>query len=48
MNQPKVYDCYYLALAELMNCDLWTADERFYNSVKQKFTWVKWIGALSQ
>lgn len=43
-NQPKVYDCYYLALAELLDCEFWTADERLYNSVNQKLAWVKWVG----
>jgi predicted nucleic acid-binding protein len=44
LNQPKVYDCFYLALAELNDCEFWTADERLYNSVNQKLPWVKWIG----
>ncbi len=25
-----VYDAFYLALSELLGCDVWTADERFY------------------
>jgi predicted nucleic acid-binding protein len=29
-----LYDAYYLALAEVRGCDLWTADERFINSVQ--------------
>ena len=32
-NRSKMYDCYYLALAEQRDCDLWTADEKFFNSV---------------
>ena len=28
------YDCHYLAVAEYHDCELWTADRRFYNSVK--------------
>ena len=44
LNRPKAYDCYYLALAELLDCEFWTADERLFNAVKQQLPWVKWIG----
>ena len=30
LGQGAVYDCHYLALAELLDCEMWTADERFY------------------
>jgi hypothetical protein len=46
LNQPKVYDCYYLALAELLACEFWTADERLFNTVRHDLGWVKWIGNL--
>jgi predicted nucleic acid-binding protein len=32
-NRSKLYDCYYLALAEQRGCDFWTADEKFLNAV---------------
>ncbi|MBI2844136.1 MAG: type II toxin-antitoxin system VapC family toxin [Armatimonadetes bacterium] len=32
-DRPAIYDCYYLALAEDRGCDLWTADNKFYNAV---------------
>ena len=38
------YDAHYMALAERMNCDLWTADERLWNSVRTALGWVRWIG----
>ncbi len=41
---PIVYDVHYLALADMLECDLWTADERFFNSVKQRYPRVKWLG----
>jgi len=41
--RPNTYDAHYLALAYHLNCPLWTADERLYNSVKDKSTSVKWI-----
>ncbi len=31
---PTPYDAFYLALAEQLDCELWTADERFYRSVQ--------------
>jgi len=35
LQQPAIYDTHYLALAEILGCDLFTADERFFNSVKE-------------
>jgi len=32
LDRPQVYDCFYLATAELLGTELWTADERFYNA----------------
>jgi predicted nucleic acid-binding protein len=40
----KVYDCTYAALADLRGVELWTADERFYNSVSGALPFVKFIG----
>lgn len=42
--RPTTYDSYYLALAKLEGCDLWTADRRLINAVKESLPWVKWIG----
>jgi len=38
------YDAAYLALAESLECDLWTGDKAFYSAVKDESTRVKWIG----
>ena len=43
-NRPTAYDAQYLAVAERLQCDFWTADERLFNAVKQDFAWVKWLG----
>jgi predicted nucleic acid-binding protein len=43
LKRPAVYDTHYLALAEILGCDLWTADERFFNSVKERQPRVKWL-----
>lgn len=41
--QIMVYDAYFLALAEAIECPLITADRRFYNKVSDS----KWTSALS-
>ncbi len=44
-NLPATYDAHYLALAEWMDIDLWTADMRLINTLKPfKVKWVKGIG----
>ena len=45
-NRPRAYDTAYLALAQLLGCELWTADERLYNAVQGKLAWVKWVGHI--
>ncbi len=32
--RPQVYDSFYLALADMLDVDLWTADRRFFNAVQ--------------
>jgi len=44
LKKPNTYDCHYLALAGIYRCDLWTGDERFFNSVARTFPRVKWVG----
>lgn len=43
-NRPTAYDSQYLAVAERLECEFWTADERLFNAVNQQLAWVKWIG----
>ena len=43
-NFPTVYDATYLALAELRDCEFWTADEKLFKQVKNKLTFVQWLG----
>ena len=44
LRQSAVYDTHYLALAEIMDCDLWTADERFFRAAAGQFSNLRWIG----
>jgi predicted nucleic acid-binding protein len=43
-NRSRTYDMQYLALAELVDCDFWTADERLVNSLQGKNPRVRWVG----
>jgi predicted nucleic acid-binding protein len=42
MKRAAAYDSYYLALAERLGCELWTADQRLVNAAGQ--AWVRWVG----
>lgn len=41
---PTAYDAQYLAVAEHLGCEFWTADEKLVNSVSPTLPWVRWIG----
>lgn len=43
-NRPRAYDTQYLALAERLSCDFWTADERLFNAVKDRFSGIHFLG----
>jgi len=40
-NLPRTYDIQYLAVAELKDCELWTADRRLANSLRGKSPRIK-------
>lgn len=42
--QPASYDTQYLALAERIDAELWTADRRFWRATSRAFPRVRWIG----
>lgn len=46
LQQNAVYDAHYLALAELLDCDFWTADERFHQAVVNDFPRTHFIGEI--
>ena len=41
---PAVYDAHYVALAQLLGCELWTNDRRLLRALGGKLAFVKWIG----
>ena len=44
LGQGAVYDSVYLALAERLDCELWTADRRFYRAAGGAFPdRVRWL-----
>ncbi len=47
LKQDAVYDAHYLALAVALECELWTADERFYRAAAPAFG-VRWVGSFGE
>jgi predicted nucleic acid-binding protein len=45
--RSSLYDCLYLALAEREQCELITADNRFFRNVQSRFPFVKSLAFLS-
>ncbi len=44
LRQRAAYDSHYLALAEFLGCEFWTADRRFYRAASAAAGNVRWIG----
>ena len=44
LDQGAVYDSIYLALAERLDCELWTADRRFYRAARGFSDRIRWLG----
>ena len=44
LRQGAVYDAHYLALAESLGCELWTADRRFQGVASAAGHTVHWVG----
>ena len=47
LRQGAVYDAHYLALADILGCEYWTADERFYRAAVPVSQRVRWIGEFA-
>jgi predicted nucleic acid-binding protein len=46
-NQPCAYDAHFLAVAEFLDCEFWTADERLVNSVQNTYPWVRGLHQIT-
>jgi predicted nucleic acid-binding protein len=45
LGQAKAYDSQYIAVAEQINAEFWTADKSLFNTLRaQGMTWSHWIG----
>jgi predicted nucleic acid-binding protein len=45
LNQSRAYDAFYMALAEELGAEFWTADQRLARAAQQAgVTWTHWIG----
>ena len=42
---PAAYDAHYLALADWLEADFWTADQRLVRAVQDALPWVRALGA---
>jgi predicted nucleic acid-binding protein len=47
-NLPAAYDAHYLALAQLLGCDFWTADQLLVNALGGSLPFVKWVGNYAE
>ena len=43
-NRPRAYDAQYLALAQRLSCEFWTANERLFNAIHNDFLNIHWPG----
>ena len=48
LHQDAVYDAHYLVLAEHIDCEFWTADERFYRAARKLSKRVRWLGSFDE
>ena len=47
LRQGAVYDAHYLALADILGCEYWTTDERFYRAAVPISQRMHWIGEFA-
>lgn len=45
---PSLYDSIYVVLAQMMEVELWTADQRLFNTASPVAPWVRRIGEYQQ
>ncbi len=45
LGQARTYEAQYLALAEKLGVEFWTADQRLVNGARRiGMSWVRWVG----
>jgi predicted nucleic acid-binding protein len=48
LKRASAYDSFYLALAQALECDFWTADQRLFNALHDmQLNWLHWIEELT-
>ena len=45
-NRPAAYDTSYLALAQVLDCEFWTADAKLKNAMRGNLHHLRWVGDL--
>ena len=43
----STYDAIYVALAQSLDCDLWTSDEKLLRAIAGQLPFVRWIGEFT-
>ena len=48
LSRGSAYDSFYLAIAQALDCDLWTADKKLFNALADAhLVWLHWIEELT-
>jgi len=48
LKHASAYDSFYLALAQALECDFWTADQRLFNALRDEhLDWLRYIEELA-
>lgn len=49
IQRASAYDNYYLALAQTLDCEFWTADKRLFNALKDEgLEWLHYVGEMNR
>lgn len=47
LKRAAAYDCFYLAIAEALEAEFWTADQRLFRALEgEKPAWLHWSGEI--
>lgn len=44
---PTLFIYEVVGVAERLNCEFWTTDEKLFNAVSAQLPWVKWLGGFT-